>query len=80
MRTTERLRWVLALTVAAWMLVLPAANAYIDAGSTSFIFAWVVAALATIGMFAKAGWHRIRRVFSRGGDQDAAEPVAADQE
>lgn len=78
MRTSERLRWLLALTLTAWMLVLPAANAYIDAGSTSFIFAWVVAAAAAIGMFFKAGWSRIRGLFSRGGNEEA--PVTADRE
>lgn len=59
MRRSERVRWTLALMVGAWLLVVPAASAYIDAGSTSFIFSAVVAFAMAAGVTVKSFWHRL---------------------
>lgn len=79
MRTTSRTRWTLALTICAWLLVVPAASAYIDAGSTALIFSWIVAGIAAVGMTVKMFWYRIKRLFSRS-DDDEQTPVGSGRE
>lgn len=59
---------MLSLTAILWLAFVPAANAYIDAGSTAVIFQAVVAGLAAAGMFLRVFWRRITNVFRRGSD------------
>lgn len=77
----ERLGWLVALTATLWLALVPAANAYIDAGSTTVIFQAVVAGLAASGMFIKVYWRRITGFFRRdddtADDADATAPTAA---
>lgn len=61
----SRIRWVLALTLAAWLLVIAPANAYIDAGTTGFIFSALVAFFAAAGMLIKSFWSRVVGIFRR---------------
>lgn len=63
--TRSRVVWTLALTAAAWLLVVPAAAAYIDPGTTGFIFQAAVAALAAAGLTIKTFWARLRGLFAR---------------
>lgn len=60
----------LSLTAILWLAFVPAANAYIDAGSTAVIFQAAVAGLAAAGMFLRVFWRRITKFFRRGSDQD----------
>lgn len=62
--TRSRVARTLWLTATLWLALVPAANAYIDAGSTAVIFQAVVAGLAAAGMFFKVFWRRIRGFFS----------------
>lgn len=62
--TRSRVARTLWLTATLWLALVPAANAYIDAGSTAVIFQAVVAGLAAAGMFFKVYWRRIRNFFS----------------
>lgn len=71
-----RLGWVVALTATLWLALVPAANAYIDAGSTAVIFQAVVAGLAAAGMFLKVFWHRITGIFRSSGDDDVTGEAA----
>lgn len=59
----RRVRDVLVLTLCLWALAVPAAHAYIDAGSTSVIFQAVVAGIAAGWMFVKLFWQRLVRRF-----------------
>ena len=68
MRT--RLRGVLGLTIAAWLLVLAPANAYVDPGTTGYVFSLLVAFFAAAGMTLKVFWRRIVGFFRRGDDGD----------
>lgn len=67
---------LVVLTVSLWMLFVPAAGAYIDAGSVSVIFQAVVAGIAASWMFVKLFWQRIRNAFRSGDDEDVAAPRA----
>lgn len=70
MGSRRRLADLLVLTAVCWALVVPAAQAYIDAGSTSVIFQAAVAGIAAGWMFVKLFWQRVRRFFA--GDRDDA--------
>lgn len=69
-RDRPRIGVTLSLTAILWLAFVPAANAYIDAGSTAVIFQAVVAGLAAAGMFLRVFWRRITNFFRRGSDQD----------
>jgi hypothetical protein len=72
----RRLRDVLVLTLCMWALAVPAAHAYIDAGSTSVIFQAVVAGIAAGWMFVKLFWQRlVRRLRGDGPAQEHEEPA-----
>lgn len=85
-RGRARIGWTLSLAATLWLVFVPAANAYIDAGTTAIVFQAVVAGLAAAGMFLRVFWRRITRFFSRDsndGELDAPvdgevdEPAAA---
>lgn len=63
MRT--RVNWVLALTIVAWSLVIAPANAYVDPGTTGYVFSLLVAFFAAAGMTLKLFWRRIVGFFRR---------------
>lgn len=65
-----RLGWTVSLTAVLWLAFVPAANAYIDAGSTAVLFQAVVAGLAAAGMFLRVFWRRITNFFGRTADGD----------
>ncbi len=71
-RGHPRIGVTLSLTAMLWLMFVPAANAYIDAGSTAVLFQAVVAGLAAAGMFLRVFWRRITNFFSRGSDTDDA--------
>lgn len=73
-RGRARLGWMLSLTAALWLMFIPAANAYIDAGSTAVMFQAIVAGLAAAGMFLRVFWRRITGFFSRGSTGDGPDP------
>ncbi len=54
-----------AMVVIASFLYLPAANAYVDPGSGSFVFQALIAGLLAAGMALKVFWRRIAGFFSR---------------
>lgn len=60
---------LLVLTLCLWMLFVPAAGAYIDAGSLSVIFQAVVAGIAASWMFLKLNWQRVRGFFRSDDDE-----------
>lgn len=57
------------LSLGFWAFSVPAAHAYIDPGSGSFIAQFAVAGVVAVGLFLKTFWHRIRagvaRLFGR---------------
>lgn len=76
-RDRPRIGVTLSLTATLWLAFVPAANAYIDAGSTAVVFQAVVAGLATAGMFLRVFWRRITNVF-RGGSDEGGEPTTVE--
>lgn len=80
-RGQPRIGVTLSLTAMLWLMFVPAANAYIDAGSTAVLFQAVVAGLAAAGMFLRVFWRRITNFFSRGSDTDetATDVTATDE-
>lgn len=62
-RPTALIVW---LTAMAWMLGIPAANAYIDAGTGSMIIQAVVAGLMAVGVLVRRYWAKISMLFGRG--------------
>lgn len=75
-RLSTRLRWVLGLTIAAWLLVLAPANAYVDPGTTGYVFSLIVAFFAAAGMTLKLFWRRIVGFFRRDDDGDTPDQGA----
>jgi len=76
-----RLRAVLALSVALWLMVIPVANAYIDPGSTTVVFQAVIAGLAAAGMGLRMFWSRISGFFrrNRSGDVEESSALVGDE-
>lgn len=75
MRAPHRVRWIVALTVVAWLVVLAPAGAYVDPGSQTMLFQAVVAGLATAGLTLKLTWRRIRAFFSRSATDSETDPA-----
>ena len=65
MRARARLAAISYLTVLATMLIVPAADAYIDPGSGSFIFQAIVGGAMAAGLGIKVFWRRITSFFTR---------------
>ena len=61
----QRLGLTTLWTLAALLLVVPAANAYIDPGTTSVIFQALIAGLAAAGTAITMFWSRIVSFFRR---------------
>lgn len=61
----QRLGLTTLWTLAALLLVVPAANAYIDPGTTSIIFQALIAGLAAAGTAITMFWSRIVSFFRR---------------
>lgn len=57
--------WILSLTLVAWLLVIAPAHAYVDPGTTGYIFSLAVAFFAAAGMTFKLFWRRITGFFRR---------------
>lgn len=55
-------------TLTAWLLVVPAASAYIDPGTTTLIFQGIIAGLAAAGTAVTVFWSRILGFFKRDAD------------
>jgi hypothetical protein len=75
-RRRSRITWILFLTVAFNSLFLPAANAYIDPGTGSFIFQAVIGFLVAAALGIKVFWRKLVGIFHRG-PKDAVEPAVA---
>lgn len=63
--TRGRVALTLYLTVGAWLLFTPAAQAYLDPGSTNVIFGAIVAGAMSAGMIFKLFWRKITGFFRR---------------
>ena len=61
----SHITWTLALTLSAWLLVVPAAGAYIDGASGSMIIQFVVGFFMAAALAIKVHWHRLRAFISR---------------
>lgn len=60
-----RIGIVAVLAIAFSVLWLPAANAYVDPGSGSFLFQAAIGALLAAGVAVKVFWGRIAGVFRK---------------
>lgn len=69
-RDRPRIGVTLSLAAILWLAFVPAANAYIEPGSTAVIFQAAVAGLATAGLFLRVFWRRITNFFRRGSGED----------
>lgn len=61
----SRIRWILFLCAGFSVFAMPAAYAYLDPGSGSFIAQIAVGSIVAVGLFFKTFWHRIRAVVAR---------------
>ena len=60
----SRVFTVAILVLAFFFTVIPVANAYIDAGSGSYIFQMIVGGFLAIGLGIRVFWHKIVSLFS----------------
>ena len=65
MSTRSRIFTVSVLSLSVMFVVIPAANAYIDPGSGSFIFQAVVGGLLAAALVVKGFWRRIVSFFTK---------------
>jgi hypothetical protein len=71
----SRIVWIAYLTVCWWLLVLPAAGAYIDPGSGSLIIQVVIGFAMASALAAKTFWRRLTGLVHRGrGEDEGTEP------
>lgn len=77
MPNRSRVAWTVVLAAGLWALVVPAASAYIDPGSTSFVFQALIAFAMAAGLTLKTFWRRIRSFFGRASRGDS---VTAEQD
>jgi hypothetical protein len=61
----SRIFLVTILVLAFSSMVLPVANAYIDASSGSYIIQMLVGGLLGVGLAIKVFWHKIVGLFKR---------------
>lgn len=78
MHRATRVRVTVVLTLGAWLMVLPSAQAYIDPGSTTVIFQAIVAGIAAAGTGIAVFWTRIKSFFRRGSGS-TSEPESASE-
>jgi len=67
-RRPRRVILTLLWTLAAWLVVIPGASAYIDPGTTTIFFQAVIAGLAAAGTAVTVFWSRIVGFFRRDTD------------
>lgn len=63
--TRTRILWTLALTLGAWLLVVPPAHAYVEWLSGTAAWQALIAGLMAAGLSIKVFWRRIKATFSR---------------
>lgn len=82
-RTASRVAWVLWLTAALSLLVVPTAGAYIDPGSGSIVFQALIAGAMGASLALKVYWRRFASLVSRllgrssASDEEEAESAEA---
>jgi hypothetical protein len=59
MRTSSRIYVLSLLCLAFCFVTLPAANAYVDPGTGSFVFQAIVGGILAVGLALKMFWRRI---------------------
>jgi len=69
---SSRLVWFALFLVYFGVVAVPAAQAYIDPGSGSFIFQILIGGLLAAGVALKTFWGRIASFFSRRGSRERA--------
>jgi hypothetical protein len=74
----RRLLWISLLTVGFWLLMIPAANAYLDPGAGSYIFQLLVGAFLAVVVSVKVFWRQIWRVVSRRPNSRPSEPPSSE--
>ena len=68
-----RIFWVVMLVIAFSALWLPAANAYIDPGSGSFVFQVLIGGLLAAGVAVKVFWKRLTGLVTRRHPEQASD-------
>ena len=58
---------LILLCLAFCFVTLPAANAYVDPGTGSFVFQAIVGGILAVGLAVKMFWRRIVAFFTRRG-------------
>jgi hypothetical protein len=69
---SSRFVWFALFLIYFGVVTVPAAHAYIDPGSGSFIFQVLIGGLLAAGVALKTFWGRIASLFSRRGSRERA--------
>jgi hypothetical protein len=75
-RTTSKILGFSLAVLAFWLLVLPAANAYVDPGTGSYIFQVVIGIFLGAAVAVKVFWRRIWGFVTRKPARTSASPPA----
>ncbi len=57
--------WFVLVVLCFWLIVVPAANAYVDPGTGSYIFQVVIGVFLGAAVAVKVFWRRIWGFFTR---------------
>jgi cytochrome b len=74
--TRSKLFWFVLAVLSFWLLVLPAANAYVDPGTGSYIFQVVIGVFLGAAVALKVFWRRIWGFVTRKPARTTASPPA----
>lgn len=68
----ERLLTICLLMILLYFAFTPAAYAYLDPGTGSYIFQILIATIVGVGFLVKVYWGKIKGLFSRRSSEDVA--------
>jgi cytochrome b len=72
---SSKVRWAIVFTLGFWLVTAPAANAYVDPGTGSYVFQVLVGIFLGAAVAVKLWWRKLWSVFRRRSDRNA-EPAA----
>ena len=72
--------WFMLVVLCFWLLVVPAANAYVDPGTGSYVFQVLIGVFLGAAVAVKVFWRRIWGFITRKPAQSTSAPAAGRDE
>jgi cytochrome b len=72
---SSKVKWAIVFTLGFWLVSAPAANAYVDPGTGSYVFQVLVGIFLGAAVAVKLWWRKLWSLFRRRSDRHS-EPAA----